>query len=66
MWIYEKWEGPCVVTIFEKKLILLLLVSFVDKRNGNGFVLSLFWNFSFAPLVLQSCIFSVVLLLFTK
>ena len=22
MWIYEKWEGPCVVTIFEKKLIL--------------------------------------------
>ena len=37
MWIYEKWEGPCVVTIFEKKLILLLLVSFVDKRNGNIF-----------------------------
>jgi len=38
----------------------------VDKRNGNGFVLSLFWNFSFAPLVLQSCIFSVVLSLFME
>ena len=56
MWIYEKWEGPCVVTIFEKKLILLLLVSFVDKRNGNGYMcrhyfgifLLLLWCFSLA------------------
>ena len=47
MWIYEKWEGPCVVTIFEKKLILLLLISFEDKRNGNSFCVATILDFFF-------------------